>query len=776
MRWFRSLVFLIISLGYFSDLYAGKINMNSTCAYCGDRFVCGAINEVVKLKFNFSKKPETAKIKDHCETLSVSTSERIKAEGTKSESDLRHETTKAYIEEIVLKSKKKRKSDSLRKRFEKGVKLGELKYYSQPDKKSSQKVYKKLIQARLVIPLKSFDEYKSTYPERAALNYRTYVKDILTQDPYHLSTKGNYEGYYTFALYPDGDVLKANQALVRNTASVGGSLGGGGSGGGSSGASPKGDPNPELMRAPAVPGGEKLVGGSAEAESSPKATLNDQGQWVVENGSSGKLAKPVDMRVLNNGSGSNSTNSGGTDFGAGSDLMNFYKTSGNSGTQTFPDTKNKGSRRTTNLDALRTGNQMLVNQLGSSDASVHPISSTSSLISRPVASRDLQASPTGGETVRGAITNQTVVGEVKPFSADIVAAVSESPGVTSDGTSSSISSDSASLKETYLGPRVEEQVFIASNSRIQKKLYAKQTALDSTDLAKGSKEKSVVPKSSDVGFKDKTTASGVNCEAYEQKFLEYSRQEAICSNDLVYFQECEKKKREEVLLQCEKLFGVEFDPKIDSDFVEKKQVECEERFHTINVTSDRKNRSFGRDARVQRTKKRNSVGDYKSCQQMSTSVERCYSRIVKLVDSYQPKEPPKGAREKENLLSIWQLEADLKVVDNMAIKYGSPDELKKNLSAEICKDNKSIQYLALQRIFRQSSKKLSLSYQEKECKSQVDKYFFEIVEEFPFTEEVASARGVFEKSVNFSLLNRKFRSSNREPGLSELKKLFRQMK
>lgn len=712
MRWFRSLIFLIISLGYFSDLFAGKITMNSTCAYCGDRFICGAINEVVKLKFNFSKKSETAKIKDHCETLSITTSERIKAEGTKSESDLRHETTKAYIEEIVLRSKKKRKSDSLRKRFEKGVKLGELKYYSQPDKKSSQKVYKKLVQARLVIPLKSFDDYKSTYPERATLNYRTYVKDILTQDPYHLSTKGNYEGYYTFALYPDGDVLKANQALVRNTASVGGSLGGGGSGGGSSGGAPKAGPNAEVMRAPAVPGGEKLVGGSAEAESSPKATLNDQGQWVVENRNSNKTAKPVDMRVLNNASGSSGAGSGGTDFGAGSDLMNFYKTgnesaSTNSGTQ-------RGKKDTKILSAFEGREELLSNTFGNKEKTVvtgnstsDTKSSSSSFKSRSVSvSSNLESESPKSDTTVSRLSNSSLSTPSGSTSDNGIEVSTGSVGSVEQAiTFAATDRVNRGLNRRRLtSPEVESIPSVDSTSEPSQKI---DKASEQVATGDGLLEKEKgAPKRADLDANDEKD----RCNDIRKFAINNHGNAQICGNEYAKYIRCEVELRSSILKKCENLFKGEFP--LEEDLV---------------WVSD-------------------GNGDL-------TSVQRCAERFEKLVQTYMPRKAV--GQIKTNLITNfyehqWAKKIDVKRFSG--IEKAISRKTLKNYSDYYCSNSEK------KLVQREAVVNLISIYIGKppkvidnNCEEYVNRYIFGIMRKYrdqtPSEIESSIATGVFSSSV-----------------------------
>ena len=686
--------------------------MSSTCAYCGDRFICGAINEVVKLKFNFSKKPEIAKIKDHCETLSITTSERIKAEGTKSESDLRHETTKAYIEEIVLRSKKKRNSDSLRKRFERGVKLGELKYYSQPDKKSSQKVYKKLVQARLVIPLKSFNEYKSVYPERASLNYRTYVKDILTQDPYHLSTKGNYEGYYTFALYPDGDVMKANQALVRNTASVGGSLGGGGSGGGSLGASPKAGPSPEVKRAPAVPGGEKLVGGAAESESGPKATLNDQGQWVVENRNANKTAKPVDMRVLNNGNGSNSTNSGGTDFGAGSDLMNFYKT-GNESASTNSGSKSARTT-TTSANVMAITPEMLTNSVASNTkAKSTDTSSTSIRSSSTTSSRSSLSSPNLKSSSTG---NISTVARTESSARSIP---SNTTNVSGGG--------------VPIGPvgTVEQAITIAANNRVSRGLNSRTVSspeIKSIPVAvptpkpkpkKFDEETERVADASNSPGKrtEQPKRVGTRAESNEigcndiRKFAINNHGNAqICGNEYAKYIKCETQLRSSILNRCENLFKGNFPLEEDLSWV-----------------SD-------------------GNGDL-------TSVQRCAERFEKLVQTYMPRE---GAGQiKTNLIANsyeheWADKIDIKRFSR--IEKAISRKKMKNYSDYYCSNSEKIStqreaVVNLIGIYIGKSPKVV----DSKCEEYVNRYIFGVVRKYkdqkPSEIKSSIATGIFSSSV-----------------------------
>lgn len=788
--------------------------MNSTCAYCGDRFICGAINEVVKLKFNFSKKSETARIKDHCETLSITTSERIKAEGTKSESDLRHETTKAYIEEIVLRSKKKRKSDSLRKRFEKGVKLGELKYYSQPDKKSSQKVYKKLVQARLVIPLKSFDDYKSTYPERATLNYRTYVKDILTQDPYHLSTKGNYEGYYTFALYPDGDVLKANQALVRNTASVGGSLGGGGSGGGSAGGAPKAGPNAEVMRAPAVPGGEKLVGGSAEAESSPKATLNDQGQWVVENKNSNKAAKPVDMRVLNNASGSSGVGSGGTDFGAGSDLMNFYKT-GNESASTNSGTQNL-RRRTTTSNALAITPDMLTNSVSSNTKTSTTNTSSSSVstsTSTPIST--LKSLSAGVDTLPSSPGVKIVpTGNVATFIQPSLPKTTPEP-------------DGSGVPEIPLGD-LETAIEIGVQEKLNRMLG--EQGDDSSHRRKERKTAGVFEASESYGNKGKIS----DCNNFDSKMLEFSRQKGVCNSDLEYYVRCRDLQRYEVIELCEEAFNSKIKAlnakqkkeiknriinylrtkglDIGELGIEKELTEAppkEENYIQIGLNHLRRQKIKYSEDELRKTVAKNyhkymfpldrkrevveqekmdcdeeiakgtiSRAQWQNCQNRTSSIDRCYSRLVKTVNTYQPKESPEGTRDKESLISIWQLESDYDVVRRLFTDFrvrGDKDATDLAISKNVCENPLGKDFLAVQRILRQTSKKIRLSSDKESCQKTVISELGGALKELPKGKNISRAADQFERNVNLSIMNKRI-GNNKKDKLAKLKELSEKMK
>lgn len=257
---------------------------------CGDRFICGATKQRVKINLYRTRKVRT--VQEHCLKKSIRISENIRVEGVKSEEEGRHQTVIPYVDNII----RKRKKGTRQSRLEKGFKMGELKYYIQDSKKTSKKSYIKLRKANLILPVKSFEHFKMTIsPDRPVAEYRKYVQGLITQDPFHLSKKGNSHNIYLFAVHPDGDVLRAGKSLSRNIASIGGGSGGrGGSSGGAGGSNSAGSAKAVGRKAPAM-----------KKQPETYAKLNNRGEWVVakREPETTYQDKQIEMNSFSGGSG-----------------------------------------------------------------------------------------------------------------------------------------------------------------------------------------------------------------------------------------------------------------------------------------------------------------------------------------------------------------------------------------------------------------------------------------------------------------------------------------
>ncbi|MFK8136916.1 MAG: hypothetical protein AB8E15_01025 [Bdellovibrionales bacterium] len=200
------------------------------CIPCGDRFLCGSLNEKIKIKqYNENFRKTT---RQHCSRRTGFMHESSKRKNVKMTEELkRHSVLIDYMEEIVVHRKGK-----LKKRFSKGFYLGEIKLFTQPTKSASKEVFKRLKKSNFIIPVLSFEDFKDTHStERPRSFYKTYIKNLMTEEPYHLTDKEFGNKLYSFTLYPDDEAKKYGKALTRNVASVSGSASGGGSLGGGSG-------------------------------------------------------------------------------------------------------------------------------------------------------------------------------------------------------------------------------------------------------------------------------------------------------------------------------------------------------------------------------------------------------------------------------------------------------------------------------------------------------------------------------------------------------------
>lgn len=217
----------------------GNIQFHANCIQCGGRFVCGATDQNVKLKY--LRNYETLSIQEHCYKKSHDISESIRInQNPRTEEAVRYQD---YFSQIVLPINENKGGKLLYKQ-EKGFLYADLFRFTEPTKGLSKSQRKQVIQKarkkvsemkkdRVLLPVVSMQDYRdlSGNRDRIDIEYQEYVKNLLLLHPSELEERPVGTGIFVKAVAIDEKLKSKFAANFGARATGAANLAGGGSGG-----------------------------------------------------------------------------------------------------------------------------------------------------------------------------------------------------------------------------------------------------------------------------------------------------------------------------------------------------------------------------------------------------------------------------------------------------------------------------------------------------------------------------------------------------------------
>ncbi|MFK8139058.1 MAG: hypothetical protein AB8E15_11910 [Bdellovibrionales bacterium] len=535
----------LIKTAFLFSVYLFGWNLNAyfqyesktKCVPCGDRFLCGSLEEKNQIKLydeNFRKTT-----RQHCARRTGYMYEKSKRKGVElTEEFQRHSLIMDYMKEIIVHRKGK-----LKQRFTKGFYLGEIRLFTQPDKKSSKKLYKKLLRSNMIIPVLSFEEYKSqNNTERPRSFYQTYIRELMTQEPYHLSDKEFGGKLYSFTLYPDEKALKWSQNLTRGVASVGSSSSGSASLGGGSG------PASTAKKANSKTREGKKEGPNSKAETAEKPNREYLNRYSgfgsskkdkSKSASSPELSSTTEIKIAK-------TNISNSNSGK---APSYLKYSGMASDQRDLESVRPSSRVQASKESSKSPSRSLASSLPVVPSSM----STSSSTSRSKSSINSKSRNSKSEV-------KTTI--VKPSSGPEI--TQASPKTESSKGGQAIPDALPSIAE----PTVE--IFAAQRPMSTDLKFAKEMAATNIDSIKVDSNRGSVnaPTSTRSDFALGGDISGKGCEGFREFVVSNYSNSKICGQTKNQYSNCIQSFDGEVLKKCNDLFERDF-PASDKDSLSK---------------------------------------------------------------------------------------------------------------------------------------------------------------------------------------------------------------